>query len=241
MRRSKEFDRPDLLSVIFGGLNPDHHVTKASNDEFRSQRKLMQDLMSPTFLNGVAAPQLHKNFMDLIKLWEEKMRLGQGHPFSVKEDVYDTALEAIWAAVFGTEETATITRNQIDLISPMEHPKIPPTDDEEVIFPRAPPPVAFEAILRLTDSYENLVKSPFPRLQGFFMRHTPHVSKMLKLKDNVIKSQISKAEKRLARSLNNGDKISNAVDHMLRRESIAAERQKRAPNYHSKIMISEVS
>ncbi|KAH7356145.1 cytochrome P450 [Pyrenochaeta sp. MPI-SDFR-AT-0127] len=240
MRRTKEFDKPDLLSDIFWGLSPDHHLVKPSNDEFRFQRKLMQDLMSPAFLNGVAAPQVHENFLDLIKFWREKIRLSKGHPFSVKEDVYDTALEAIWAAVFGIEETATITRNQIDLLSRMEQTTLSPMADEEATFPRAPAPAAFDAILRLADSFELLVKSPFPRAQGFIMRYMPSIRRNLKLKDEVIINQISKAEKKLADSKDKEEKFATAVDHMLRREAIAAERQKRAPDYQSKVMIAEL-
>ncbi|CAO2649095.1 Nn.00g100440.m01.CDS01 [Neocucurbitaria sp. VM-36] len=196
--------------------------------------------MSPAFLNGVAAPQLHDNFMDLISLWREKMRLSKGRPFSTKVDIYGTALEAIWAAVFGNEDTATITREQVNLLSSMDNIKLPSTEDEEVDFPRAPAPPAFDAILKLTDSLEHVLKSPFPRLTGRVMRWIPSISKLIKLKDAVIAAQISKAEKRMAEIKGNPDKISNAVDHMLRRELMAAERQRRLPNYHSKVMVAEL-
>lgn len=196
--------------------------------------------MSPGFLNGVVAPQLHDSFMDLMDLWKEKMRLGKSRPFSTKVDIYDTALEAIWAAVFGNAETATITREQVNLLASMDGIELPSTEDEAVDFPRAPAPPAFDAILRLTDNLEHVVKSPFPRLAGRVLRWAPSISKLIKLKDEVITAQISKAEKRMAEIKGDSNKISNAVDHLLRRESMAAERQKRLPQYHSKVMIAEV-
>lgn len=197
--------------------------------------------MSPGFLNGVVAPQLHDNFMELITLWKEKMRLSKNRPFSVKTDIYNTALEAIWAVFFGNEETATITREQINLLSSMKDINLPPTADEDVDFPLAPTPPAFDAILRLTDSLEYVVKSPFPRLTGRAMRWMPSLRKRMKVKDAVIAAQISKAEKRMAHSKDSEGKITKGVDHMLRRELQAAERRKRAPDYYSKVMIAEVS
>lgn len=242
MRRTKEFDKPDLLSEVFVGVNPDHHTVKATNDSFRSQRKLLQDLMAPNFLNVVVAPQLHNNFMDLIQMWKEKVRLSKGHPFSVKHDIYNTALEAIWAAVFGTEETTTITGNQIDLLAPMKNLSIPAgASDEAVEFPQAHVPDAFKAVLELTDSIVYTSRSPFPILTGYVLRWLPFVAKWIKVKNQAMAAQISKAEQRLANSKGKAANITNAVDHILRRELMAAERQGRSPNFQSKIIVAEVS
>jgi hypothetical protein len=54
MRRTREFDRSDFIGDIFRGLIPDHHLPKKSMDpEFKRNRRLLQDLMSPGFLNEV--------------------------------------------------------------------------------------------------------------------------------------------------------------------------------------------
>ncbi|KAF1845896.1 cytochrome P450 [Cucurbitaria berberidis CBS 394.84] len=245
MRRTKEFDKPDLISDIFFGLSSEQHMVLPTNDAFRAQRKLLQDrseahVMAPGFLNGVAAPQLHASFMDLISLWREKMRLSEGRPFSVKVDINDAALEAIWASIFGIEETATITREQVTLLSSKKNIELPPSVDLEVGFPRASAPPEFDAILRLTDTIEIVIKSPAPRLVGRLLRWVPRISKLLKLRDEMISAQISKAEKRMAHTKGTADKISNAVDHVLRRELMAAERQNRAPHYQSKVIIAEL-
>ncbi|KAH8704501.1 cytochrome P450 [Phaeosphaeriaceae sp. PMI808] len=239
MRRTKEFDKPDMISDLFYGINPHHHTVQPTNDAWRYQRKLMQDLMSPSFLYGVAAPQIHASFMDLVRLLAEKERLSQGRPFSVKQDIYETALEAIWAAVFGIENTATVTRTQIDLLAPLQSVDLPPPD-KAVEFPRAPAPAEFHAVLEITEGLEHVVKSPYPRITGFYRRYLPSVSRQLSLIQRLMSDEIAKSEKRMQASSGSADKITNAVDHMLRREKIGAEKQRRAPQYQSKVMAAEL-
>lgn len=55
MRRTKEFDRSPHFSNVFKGMVPDHHITMQSDDpRFKVHRKLIQDLMTPAFLNEVS-------------------------------------------------------------------------------------------------------------------------------------------------------------------------------------------
>jgi cytochrome P450 len=230
-----------LITNLFYGIAPDFHAVQNTNDRWRYQRKLLQDLMTPTFLNEVAAPQLHQSFMDLIELWSVKMRLSEGHPFSVKHDIFDTALEAIWAAVFGNDDTATVTKNQIELLSGQNRISLPPSMDDAVEFPRAPAPPNFLAVLELTDSIETVTKSPLPKTTGFIQRYLPHGRKHLATKKQFTNEEITKAEKRMKESEGKETKITNAVDHLLRREKMAAEKAQRPPQYHSNVMIDEVS
>jgi cytochrome P450 len=241
MRRSKEFDKPDLISNAFYGIAPEFHAVQTTSDSWRYQRKLIQDLVTPAFLSEVAAPQLHHNFMDLIKMWTEKTRLGEGRPFNVRHDIYETALEAIWAAIFGIEGTATVTRNQIELLSAQKTMTLPSSVDTAVEFERAPAPPTFRAVLDLTDSIEEVVKSPFPKVTGFVQRYLPAGRKNLALKDRFIAEEIAKAEKRLKANNGKETKITNGVDHMLRKENMAAEKLGRAPVYQSRTFVSEVS
>ncbi|KAF1920727.1 cytochrome P450 [Ampelomyces quisqualis] len=240
MRRSKEFDKPDLISDIFYGISPKFHAGQTTDDAWRHQRKLIQDLVTPAFLNEVAAPQLHHNFMDLINMWLEKMRLGKGRPFAVKHDIYETALEAIWAAIFGLDDISTVTRNQIKLLSSQMDFPIPSSLDKEVVFPRATAPPAFRAVLEITDGIEAVIKSPFPRLTGFFQRYTPAGRKNHAEKKSFIAKEIAKAKKRIIESGVKETKVTNAVDHMLRRENAAAERVGRLPDYSSQMLADEL-
>jgi hypothetical protein len=197
--------------------------------------------MTPAFLNEVAAPQLHNNFMDLVNLWSEKMRLSEGRPFEVKKDVYNIGLEAIWAALFGIDGIATLTRNNIELLSNKDSLELPTSTEKQVVFPQASAPPAFQAIFELTDSIEWVLKSPFPRVTGFIQRYLPGGWKNMNTKKKFVKEEIAKAEARQKTNRGKETKITNAMDHILRRENMAAEKLQRAPIYYSQNLIDEVS
>ncbi|KAI8935716.1 hypothetical protein NX059_007237 [Plenodomus lindquistii] len=233
MRRTREFDKPDIIGDIFWGVAPQFHANLVTNDEWRAQRKSVSDLMTPAFLNAVAAPQLYKSFSDMISLWKEKARLAQGRPFSVRHDVYEVALEAIWAAIFGAEGETATKKSTIQLAS-KSNISLPDDVDEAVVFERVPAEAVLEAVLKLTDTIEWTVKSPWPFLTGFLQRYYPSLRKHTKVKNRVIAEQITLAEKRLAeRKKNDESVVTNGVDHILRREQMAAEKEGRAPKYHS--------
>ncbi|KAF2622802.1 cytochrome P450 [Macroventuria anomochaeta] len=241
MRRGKEFDKPDMISDLLYGLAREHHSTLKSNDDrFKSQRKWLQDLMSQSFLHGVTGPHLHKTFMELIQLWQEKMRLSgpEHHPFLVKPDITHSALEAIWAAMFGTGETATITMRQIDLLSSLKPESIQVHPDGALDIPEADRAPTFDAILRLTDTFEGVLKSPFPRIYGWFLPY--RFANLVKLKNNLIIDEIRKAERRMHDINGEQGKVFNAVDHMLHRESQQAAKEGKKPQYYSKPMIAEI-
>lgn len=242
MRRTKDFDKPDLISDVFWGVAPQFHANLVTNDAWRAQRKSVADLMTPAFLNGVAAPQLHRAFTELIALWKQKMRLASGHAFSAKQDVYEAALEAIWAAVFGAFDMDTPTKGQKELLSSKERILLPDDIGEAVEFERPTAPAVFEAVLRLTDSIESTIKSPYPFVTGFLQRYYPSLRKHAKVKNAAIAEQIRRAEKRMAETKQTSNAVvSNGVDHILYRERLAAEKEKRAPLYYTPAIKDDVS
>jgi hypothetical protein len=53
-RRTKEFDRSDINPQLFS-LMPNHHVNMKSTDpQFKKNKELVRDLMTPAFLNEVS-------------------------------------------------------------------------------------------------------------------------------------------------------------------------------------------
>ncbi|XPS93172.1 hypothetical protein M3J09_002540 [Ascochyta lentis] len=241
MRRSKEFDKPDMISDLFYGLVREHHsLLKSGDDKFKSQRKWLQDLMSQMFLHGVAGPHLHKTFMELIQMWQEKARLAgsECRPCSVKADITHSALEAIWAAMFGTGETATITMKQVDLLSSVEPGSIKASPDGSLNVPQADRAPAFDAILKLTDTFEGAMRAVSPRFYGWCLPY--RFPKLIKLKDQLIIDEIRKAEQRMHDTNGEQGKVFNALDHMLRREKQQAVKESRKPQYYSKAMIAEI-
>ncbi|KAJ8114665.1 hypothetical protein OPT61_g3509 [Boeremia exigua] len=240
VRRGKEFDKPDMISDVLYGLAHEHHtLLKSSDDRFKLQRKWLQDIMSPSFLHGVAGPHLHKTFMELIDLWLEKMRLSgpEQHPFSVKTDITHSALEAIWAATFGTG-AATITKRQYDLLSSLRPESIKILEDGALDIPGAERTLTFDAIIKLTGLLEGSLKSPFPRIHGTYL--TYRYQGLIKVKDDLILDEINKAIARVCNDNGEQSKIVNAVDHMVQRETQQAAKDHRAPQYRSKAMIAEI-
>jgi len=54
-RRTKEFDRSSLTTDSFGGVMPSSHINmKSADPQFRHNKQLVRDLMTPVFLNEVS-------------------------------------------------------------------------------------------------------------------------------------------------------------------------------------------
>lgn len=108
----KEFDRSNFFGDVLRGLLPTAFITMHTNDTYWHQRRLVANTMSPSFLNQVSGPRIYNTVLDLVELWHLKLDLVGNHPFSATSDVYHMALDAIWAATFGT--TTGTTRSQQD-------------------------------------------------------------------------------------------------------------------------------
>jgi hypothetical protein len=58
LRRGKEFDRGGRSLSALGGVIPNHHIgMKTSSRQFKANRELVKDLMTPHFLNTVRPTQ----------------------------------------------------------------------------------------------------------------------------------------------------------------------------------------
>jgi hypothetical protein len=72
LRCTDEFDRSIILSELVMGLLPEHHAMLLTNERFKSQRRLIQDLMTPSFLNNTAVPQIYAAAQNLVAVWKER-------------------------------------------------------------------------------------------------------------------------------------------------------------------------
>ena len=228
MRRSKEFDRSSFFGDLFLGLMPYHHISMPSNEVQKKQRRLLADTMSSQFLHDVAAPQIYGTALDLLELWRQKSALAKGHPWSAPRDIYHAALDAIWAAAFGTHPGAT--KSQLELISTTETVNQPHSRDIPVNFPEAPMSPAFDAVITLTDSLETTIKSPIPVPHHWLLRQLPYMRSAKAYKDKYIGESLELARKKFEDS-EKDEPVHSAVEHMLRRELITAKKEGRAPEY----------
>ncbi|KAK4062495.1 uncharacterized protein Triagg1_9981 [Trichoderma aggressivum f. europaeum] len=247
VRRTKEFDRSYYWSEVSGGIMPESHIFKRFGDNlYKRQSRWVQGLMMPGFQKNVVVPHMYNVCLDFMRLWEEKSRLAQGHPFAAAHDVYYVALDAIWTVVFGEAPgIQTVTRAQVELLEGIEALPLPQNKDAEVDLPRAPVPETLQSVIDITESYESTIRSPWPRVSHWILRQTSSTWKRaFKIKENFIKNEIAKAINR--RQAGSGSSaiptanIKSAIDDMIDKEAVMAEKEHRRPEIISRSFFDEI-
>lgn len=259
MRRSKEWDRSDMLAELLKGLLPGHHLVQRTNHVWKSHRRLVQDLMSPSFLHNVAAPAIYNSVSILISLWEAKVQLVGAQPFSAQDDIYMAALDAVHAFAFGEKFEHNATRSKLESLNglgPEAIANMQKTNSTKGVgkaaeFPEIDLHPVITATLDLTTAVERLQGSPLMGLTWKLMELTPTMRLSKSIKDNHILRELQRAVDHLLVTLpdqekqsDSGDKrrpVRSAVDHMVQREKQMAEKENRAPQYFSQAMMIEVS
>lgn len=207
----------------------------------RQSMLTQEDLMTPSFLNAIAAPAIYTTFLDLLDVWEEKSRVAKGHPFRGSKDVYRAALDAAWSIVFGTDINKSATRASIRSLASIHALSLPSDIDAEVTIPEPEVPTSMSAVMELTGGLEKIVVSPVPRLAHWLLRKTPSYRKAAKIKDDLVGEEIAKTVKRFEGRDEKDMDIRCALDDMIRRETIAATKDERPPLFQSRAMADEVS
>lgn len=236
LHRGKEFDRSAFVGELFQGAGKDHHINMSTGPEWKARRKLLQDLMSPSFLHSVAAPAIYASSLNILKLWELKADLADGRPFSASKDIFHAALDAVMAFAFGEGFKENATASQTELIESLERSKIAAGgQDDAVEFPSAKLGQSISSILALTAAVERVRGAASMSLSWWFIEREASYKKAIKGKDEAIHGQIEKAVQ--ARNQNGqGDNdtwVRSAVDHMVDREARSAEKEGRQPEPHS--------
>ncbi|KAK2052932.1 cytochrome P450 monooxygenase [Colletotrichum caudatum] len=246
VRRSKEFDRSAFTADLLGGLIPEHHSRWPTNDEFKTRRRLIEGILTPSFLNNVAAPLLHQSTMRMADLWREKTRLAQGHPFWAMKDISHCALDAVLGFTFGPGLAGlSATQPNVDLLSSIT--SLPSGNDDEkaagifkpVVFPHAPSNAVIEVFLKLSDSLETAMKSLFPVLAHWALRQRPVMRTAIRLKEDLIKRQIDLSTARV-QSSSKENAVRCALDEMVRRERSQAAKEQRPAAFHTRLFYDEL-
>ncbi|KAF9881632.1 cytochrome p450 monooxygenase [Colletotrichum karsti] len=243
--RRKEFDRGSMMRDLFTGPSPDHHITMVTGDEWKAHRRLLQDLMSPPFLQNVAAPAIYMNVVNLIKLWEEKARIAEGRPFSAYQDIFYTALDAVDAFSFGNDFPHNATKPIADLIRDLDDTEAAElrqglSTDDPVDFPTVECDEVINAILDVSINIERLHASPFPVWKWRVIEKFPPLNKTMRVRREFLTRELNKAVSRQQSSGMDDTWMHSAVDLMVRREKKMAEEDGRAPNFLSPTMIDEL-
>ncbi|KAH7073582.1 cytochrome P450 [Paraphoma chrysanthemicola] len=104
-KRIGEIDRADLMHTWFGLLVPRATIGFKSKDaHFKQQRRLWNVVLSPTFLDEVAAPCFAEVANKLAELWEKKAELADSSfAFEALEDIRHATLDGVWKMCCATE------------------------------------------------------------------------------------------------------------------------------------------
>ncbi|KAJ5689702.1 cytochrome P450 [Penicillium macrosclerotiorum] len=234
LMRRPEFDKPKFLSDGMECLG-DFHARYKTNDAFRERRRLKQDLMTPTFLNGFVGPAIHSKGLELVQLFEAKAELSQGRPFSVQADYDYAALDVMLSYAFGDNLEDSAIRPQLEAIRQLDGSQIPNGDiNEPVVFAPARLTPFLQAVHDAPEVLEKTTVSWTPRLSHWWWKQQTWYKKIFEQKSRVVPQQLSKA----IANYRNGS-IKSALEHMLMREAMMAEKQGRQPQFESKSLVDE--
>jgi hypothetical protein len=184
----------------------------------------------------VAAPQIYKNVLSLIALFEKKVDMSSGLPFDASEDIHQATLDTIMAVSFGLgDETSQISK-KIDSLAPKS--QTPHMDKFKFEFEPTDLDPELRAFTVLADSLAIAIESPAPGIHHYMYRNlSPTMRQAAASRDRIRARETKKSiERKLA-----GRPLRCALDQVLAREDAIAEREGRKPDYNSRIIFDEVS
>lgn len=154
-KRLKEFDRSEFTIEAFSPVISGNQLTLHTHDpQFKKNRELMRDLMSPNFLHKVRAdtpstpsnlqlplpekrcttnlfvrsqlslPHIYAASLRLVDIWNHKITDGNGRPFDAAHDIYITFLDMIAQAAFGIGTEQTQCFKQLNHLKNTQGQKV---------------------------------------------------------------------------------------------------------------------
>lgn len=244
VHRLKEFDRSNNVINAFEPILGDFQFVLKTNDSWKMHRRLVQDTMTPAFLRNVASPNLYVAFERLVSLWQRKVDLASGRPFSVVDDMSAITFDGVLAFVFGSDFPHSATKPQEDALQGLTSEMLTGDlgKDDAVHFPVQPIHPDIECMSKLSDQMEKAFQFPDVRIGWYLFGKTSEFYRMKRRKTEVIKEQIQLAVHKKAKHDQSGDEdwVKHAVDHIVKRESRLADREGRTPDFEQAALADEV-
>ncbi|KAJ2999363.1 hypothetical protein NUW58_g22 [Xylaria curta] len=241
LMRRREFDRSPTLGDLVKGLTPDLHIHLKTNDTWKAQRRLIQDLMTPSFLHNVAGPVLYQNLGLLIDLWRMKSHIANGRPWKAADDINQMALNGLTGFSFGEDFKHSAIKPALLAVQGMDEEALAiirrKGPDEFVEFPKGQESTALRAIRELTETVGEVQGNPVPALTWAYVTRKPRIRKAIRIKEDCIEKELMNGVQRWEET--SGRVIKSAVDQMIVREKRLAEKEGRTPNFFSRVMIDE--
>ena len=246
--RSGEFERSPALKGLLSGLVPDHHIHLNTDEAWRTQRQLTQDLMKPSFLRNIAGPALYQTLVSLMDAWAVKSRIAKGRPWSADVDLRNAALDAMMGFTFGPGSEHNATRTMLEGLN-ARHVK--GEDDAKEQAESSEEPIDLcpcqlsrvaQAMLDLMNTVMEIHGSPLPSLKWAYVNHKPRVMNARRCKEQYITQHIQDSITRMKQATPGDDSwVLSATDQVVLKENTLADRDGRTPDHFSRVMIDEVS
>ncbi|KAJ4397200.1 hypothetical protein N0V93_001424 [Gnomoniopsis smithogilvyi] len=238
--RTKEFDRSPTTGLIVKGLGPNHHIHLRTTPQWLAQRRLTQDLMTPTFFNNIAGPTIHKEASKFVSLWLAKARLANGRPWDAETDLHYASWGAVMSFAFGDRFSTTFEHSS-PCIAEKPHVMSMKNDDFDGTVQFTEPEVSelLRAMLELMSAPQKVHGSPLPELKWKYVGMTRSFRRANKIKTEFIRKALIDAVRLLEKGASE-EWVKCAVDHMVCREKALAAKDRRQPDYTSGIMIDEI-
>lgn len=243
-KRLKEFDRGTRAQEAWEGIIPHMMLSYHTTDpRFRKHREIMKDLMSPSFLTQISAPEIYSKVDTMVQLWQQKAQHAAERSFDGKPDIQRAALDAIVAVSFGLDEKDSASRQQLDdlLSRPAGGVAVVDAAKGVVEFPVVPLPKELEATLTVIESVSVGFSSPIPRWHHWYLRQVDPLKSAAKIREEWTRREIDKAVKAIIEDgSENASATRSALEFMVLREAGAAKKAGRPPRFHRRMIYDEL-
>ncbi|RFU78239.1 cytochrome p450 monooxygenase [Trichoderma arundinaceum] len=210
---------------------------QTADPQFKSNKKLIRDLMTSKFLNQVSAPRTYEKATALIALWNLKASKAYGRPFSAGSDLYSATLDMICGVAFGMEDAKSALRHETAHVQAI-NPIFPRVEGGPVYFSPAPAIPELEALFNIPEMVSIAQGSPFPSFSQFLALLKPRHARAHWNRKTLIMRQIDRSIQRLI--LAGPEGCESALDQLLWREMNAAKEAERLPDYYSPEIRDEI-
>ncbi|KXX82889.1 putative cytochrome P450 12c1, mitochondrial [Madurella mycetomatis] len=235
LMRRREFDKSSFLSDGMACMGAFHGIYM-TGDKFKSNRQLIQDLMTTSFLNNHVGPAVYSKGLELMKLFEAKMNLAKGRPFSVKKDFEYASLDVMLEFAFGKNWVETSLGQQLNLVSGLSSSDVKLGDlAQPVTFPLSPIADFLKSVYEAPEIVEKTINALMPKLQTWWWSKQSWYKKIFDDKERAMKEQVAIGIKNFR-----AGHIETGVEHMLMREAARAKKEGREPDFDSKVFRDEL-
>ncbi|KAK2038885.1 cytochrome P450 [Colletotrichum somersetense] len=235
LTRRREFDKSSFLSDGMACMGYFHGIY-TTGDKFKSNRRLIQDLMTSSFLENHVGPAVLNKGLELVELWRLRAKLARGRPFSVRNDLEYISLDVMLDFAFGNNWKHTALGPQVQLLRGLALEDIDiKTVDEPVSFPTAPLADFLNSVYEASEVVEKTINALFPKLQTWWWARQSWYREIFDEKERVMKEQVS-----IGVDNYRSGRVETGIEHMLAREAARAEKEGRPAAFESKVLRDEM-